>query len=258
LPLEEDIRALASYPERIAKLRQRLSSVSWFMAKLDEFIARAANKEDGVKGRFWESRFKCQTLLDEAARCSCMVYVDLNLIRAALASTPEDSDFTSIQERIQAWRNEIMQTISNAKPADQNINADSTCDNPAPLAIPKPLSAASPDFKPWLCPISSDSKNRGILSITTPEYIDLVDRSGRVIQQGKLGFIDPDLAPIMLRIGVNPDAWLETISRFGSIFHVAAGSLPNLRTFADRIGRKRLKGVSAARFAFVSSAVQRT
>jgi len=35
------------------------------MGRLNEFIARAANQEDGVKGRFWESRFKCRALLDE-------------------------------------------------------------------------------------------------------------------------------------------------------------------------------------------------
>ena len=51
-PAEEEIRALADCPERIAQLRQRLSSLSWFMGRLNEFIARAANKEDKVKGRF--------------------------------------------------------------------------------------------------------------------------------------------------------------------------------------------------------------
>src|SRR5512137_1038732 len=84
-PVERDICALADCPERIAKLRKRLSSLSWFMGRLNEFIARAANQEDKVKGRFWESRFKCQALLDEAATVSCMVYVDLNPIRAGVA-----------------------------------------------------------------------------------------------------------------------------------------------------------------------------
>ena len=56
-PTEEEIRALADCPERIAQLRQRRCSLSWFMGRLNEFIARAADKEDRVKGRFWESRF---------------------------------------------------------------------------------------------------------------------------------------------------------------------------------------------------------
>ena len=76
------------------------------MGRLNEFIARAANKEDSVKGRYWESRFKCVDLLDDAAIAACMVYVDLNPIRAGLAATPEESDFTSIQQRIRAWHRE--------------------------------------------------------------------------------------------------------------------------------------------------------
>ena len=79
--------------------------------------------------------------------------------------------------------------------------------------------------------------------MTAAEYFDLVDKSGRMIRSDKRGAIDADLAPILLRIGANPEAWLDTISRFGSKFRLAAGLLSNLRNFADQLGRRWLKGV---------------
>ena len=229
--LEDQITALLASPHRIAQLRQRLCSLSWFMGRLNEFIARAANAEDKVKGRFWESRFKCQILLDDIALIACMAYVDLNPIRAGLAATPEDSDFTSIQERIRAWQQTNISSVPAMTSAIQ--------------------SGSNRQVNSWLCPIMSDSQRRGLLNISEAQYFSLVDQSGRTLRQDKRGSINPELDPILSRIGAKPESWMDIVANFGSIFRLAAGRYANLKNFADKIGVRWLSGASMARASFL-------
>ncbi|HAQ49509.1 MAG TPA: transposase, partial [Glaciecola sp.] len=89
------------------------------MRNLNEIIAREANKEDNCTGRYWEGRYKSQALLDETALLSCMMYVDLNPIRAKMCDDLQHSDFTSIQERIEHYKQHKKQSNDTNSPSSK-------------------------------------------------------------------------------------------------------------------------------------------
>ena len=53
---------------------------------------------------FREGRFKSRPLLDEAAILASIAFIDQNPERARIAETPEESDITSVQDRIVSAR----------------------------------------------------------------------------------------------------------------------------------------------------------
>ena len=66
-----------SAKEKNEQIRRNLSSLSWFMARWKEPMARLCNAESDHSGHFWEARFKCRELLDDEAVLTCSIYVDL-------------------------------------------------------------------------------------------------------------------------------------------------------------------------------------
>jgi len=194
----------------ISKWRNRLMDISWLMRFLNEYLARKANKEDNCKGRFWEGRFKSQALLDEAAVLTAMSYVDLNPIRAKMAKTPESSDYTSIQQRIK-----------------QVIGIK--------------------DCSVSLIDLSSNPQQEHPNSITFSEtdYLELVDTLGRAIIQGKRGFIEPTEAPVLQRLNIDCDGFLELMNRKDDLSQLTAiGSTVALTHYIERIEQKFIKGLA--------------
>jgi hypothetical protein len=202
--------------EVIQTWRQRLFDLGWFMRCLNEYIARKANEEDNCKGRFWEGRYKSQALLEERALLTCMTYVDLNPIRAKLAITPEESDFTSIQERIQAF-------------------SQNDCE-----------SEAKPPLSHLLGFTGDESLNSHAADIPfrLDEYIALVDWTGRTIRRDKRGSIPEHLPPIFERLRMSPDDWLKAVQKASHRYGLAKGPLERIKEYAERLGKKWMHGQS--------------
>ena len=200
---------------RLGEWRLRLGSISWFMASLNEATARKANLEDKCTGKFWEARFKSQALLDEKALAACMAYVDLNPIRAKMDTTPETSEHTSIKKRIDELKNS----------GNQPKNLMDFVGNPR-----EPMPHGLP--------------------FNLKDYINLVDWSGRIIREGKRGAISNDYPPILDRINIDPEKWLNLTSQFMSLQKGLAGEANEVRRVAEIMGYQRTPGLSASQAAF--------
>ena len=178
--------------------RNKLASISWFMRCLNQSIARKANLEDKCTGKFWEARFHSQALKTEEALLSCMAYVDLNPVRAGLADDLESSDYTSIQERIHPVFDVVDAVKSQTDTGDLFV-----FDQPLKLLL---------HFDQTI----KNQKQTGI-PFSYPDYLALVDWTGRAIREDKSGFIDSKPPPILVRIDISPEQWRINTTQFEAI-----------------------------------------
>lgn len=101
-PRETQIQTLANNPRRIGEIRERLSSISWWMRLLCQKVAQRANFEDGgSKGPFWKGRFHSTVIQENSHLLGCCLYVDLNAVKAGLAQCIQDYDYTSAKIRLE-------------------------------------------------------------------------------------------------------------------------------------------------------------
>jgi hypothetical protein len=215
----------------VAKTRERLQSLSWFMKCLKEPLARLANLQDKTRGFFFEGRFKSVAILDDESLLAVCAYIDLNPVAAGIAQVPEASEHTSIKERVEhvkkQGRTEDLQAARNGSVAG---------------------SAASEGLEEgnWLCPIEDrrrlGSSRAGMLEgFSLGNYLVLVDYTSRLFREGK-ATISREVTEVLDRIGTTAETWQARLEKLRSgrlLGRFFAASRRRLRAVAERLGLRR-------------------
>jgi len=141
-----------------------------------------------------------------------MAYVDLNPVRARMDSTPETSKHTSIKARIEVAK----------------VNS----------AQPKTLF-------PFIGYEREDQPEGLPFKLT--DYLELIELTGRVIRADKRGALDISLAPILQRINLTSEQWLEVTTGFEKHFKAAVGSEKLLAEYCEHTELQRRSGLSACK-----------
>ena len=273
--LETEVARVAPDAEKIAIWRERLGNVSWFMRCLNEWLARKANAEDECTGRFWEGRFKCQLLEDEGAVLACMAYVDLNPVRAKVATCLEESRLTGVHDRICArrarMRLDAMGEESRREAKTRREKGFSERTEAQARMVQEARVDAERDR--WLCRfreelVRSDDRDSApadagtntyyrasktahtVLSMRFEDYLELLEWTGRCVVVGKRGSLPESSSPVLERLEIDKGNWVDTVQQYGNLYHRVAGNVENLKRKAAEMGQKWLSGQRKSRWVY--------
>jgi len=207
--------------EKIELYRQRLGSLSWFMSRLNEPLAKQSNKEENCTGSFWEGRYSAQALLDEAAIFSCMAYVDLNPVRAKITEKLDESNNTSIKKRL----NKIKQI----EPIDVQVKLSSA------------ISAIS------------NQVNSKKLSMSLKSYIELIEWTGQNITYPNKAAMPHNISSCLRQFNLQQNHWLKQLENFEMHYCHVIGPMELIRQKAKQLKKRCLKGMSAAKQLYVKT-----
>ncbi len=211
----------------------------------------------------------------------CMQSVDLNPIRAGLAKTLEGSDFTSVQDRIEDLKQAKKECADTSAQCSENAVESVPCSEQAEQAVPS-VALAEPATIPaparnafeaavehgaragWLSPIPLHPKrqavrakkaerrasNKGVLSPGVGEYLQLLDWTARQVRSDKRGAMPAELVPLVERLQISAELWVECVENFHKWFRSSVGRPKSLSAHAEVLGHNRAISIKSSRRGF--------
>ncbi len=184
--------------DRIKLYRSRLCDLSWFTRCLNENTFGKVNTHAGDKNRLWGTRFNTEILSSESAIISCMAYIDLTQVRAGVAKTLAQSDYTSAQQRI--------------------IQSDGTR-----------RSKHQTGCFPELSSFEQNAKHNLNMPCSNSDYLGLIDWCCQTIQS-KRRFLADNIQPAVLRnMDIDPTILTTYSNRIPKPFLHAPNEQPSIK-----------------------------
>ena len=210
------IEGHAAHKVWLKQQRERLTSLSWFMRVVKQAISRRANAEDECRGHFWESRFHHVALLDEAAVIACMVYVDLNPIRARMAKTIAKSSYTGGRGRLLL-----------------SEQADDGAWEPGEKALAKRM-ISTRSVAP-VHPVTGDEQTSWL---NGPNYLRILDSTIAAIAGAPKSAWHGHLMNACSHLAIDVDRWRSVMGEGGRFCGTALGAADTRRQLAEHVRRE--------------------
>jgi hypothetical protein len=186
----------------VAQARLELAHPRMMLRAVKEGFARRLNRVQGASGHVWESRYHDVAVVDAGGVLACLVYVDLNPLRAGLVTDPAASTFCSARHRIAVDR----------RAADAALAAKLCRVGGHPL-------------------LDVDGAPRGAWSWDAKALAELTATTATIIQ-GKATNLPPWAEAIMPRLGISREAWSTGMSKPGTISGNVIGAYTTRRALA--------------------------
>jgi len=258
-PKDEQIDTLAKNKKRIKKIREQLSSISWWMRLCCQKVAQRANREDGgSKGPFWKGRFHATVIEDLDYLLGCCLYVDLNAVQAAIAQGIEDYDFTSAKIRLDMIRSKQKakedeqapaanqpqsenETVPIESPPKESVSQaqENTEDKDRKKKTPMSISNLSKGEFMSLVKLETASNDpqlhkdgyrcsdKGFLDYTVEEYLEALRWciKNKLFRAGAT--IPEDVPECLKKHSLGPELVLQQARKFGEMYRYRAGCKPD-------------------------------